>query len=45
MKRLAAFVLALALFATPTMALADWGGPSLAEIFDQYEETILFAAG
>ena len=43
MKRFAALVLALALFAVPTLALADWSGPSMEEIFgDNYVETILF---
>jgi hypothetical protein len=43
MKQLAAFVLALALFAAPTLAAADeWKGPALTQIFDQYEKTILF---
>ena len=43
MKRFAAFVLALALFTAPTLALADWSGPSMEEIFgDNYVETIVF---
>lgn len=42
MKRFTAFVLALALFAAPTLAVAaEWNGPALTEIFNQYEETIL----
>ncbi len=42
MKQLAALALALALFAAPAVALADdYNGPSLEQIFDQYEETIL----
>ncbi|MFQ5962275.1 MAG: hypothetical protein ACE5MG_12845 [Candidatus Methylomirabilales bacterium] len=41
MKVLAAFVLALALFAGPTMALAAVGNPSLDGIFDRYQETIV----
>jgi hypothetical protein len=43
MKRFAALILALALFATPAVAMADWGGPTLEQIFDQYVETILFS--
>jgi len=43
MKRFAALMLAVALFAAPTVALADWSGPALEDIFDQYEETILFS--
>jgi len=44
MKRFAAFALALTLFAAPGVALAgDWNGPSLEQIFDQYEETILYS--
>lgn len=43
MKQIAAFVLALALFAAPTLAVADeWKGPALTQIFDRYQETILF---
>ncbi len=46
MKRFAAFALALTLFAAPGVALAgDWNGPSLEQIFDQYEETIVHAGG
>ncbi len=42
MKRFAALALALALFTAPGVALAgDWNGPSLDQIFDQYEETIV----
>ncbi len=44
MKRFAAFALALTLFAAPGVALAgDWNGPSLEQVFDQYEETILYS--
>ncbi len=44
MKRFAALMLAVALFAAPTVALADdYNGPSLEEMFgDTYVETILF---
>lgn len=43
MKRYAALMLAVVLFAAPTVALADWSGPSLEQIFgDTYVETILF---
>ncbi len=43
MKRCAALMLAVVLFAAPTVALADWSGPSMEEIFgDTYVETILF---
>jgi hypothetical protein len=50
MKRFAALMLAVVLFAAPTVALADssdpsadWSGPSLEEMFgDTYVETILF---
>jgi hypothetical protein len=50
MKWIAAFVLALALFAAPALAVAcepkeEWKGPALTEIFDKYEETILFGGG
>ncbi len=46
MKRFAALMLAVALFAAPTGARADWSGPSMEEIFgDTYVETILFATG
>ena len=41
MKRFAALVLALALFAVPTLALADVYDPPLSDIFAGYEETIL----
>ncbi len=42
MKRFAAFALALILFAAPAVALADdYNGPSLEQIFDQYQETIV----
>jgi len=40
MKRLAALILALALFAAPAVALAD-AGPSLSQIFNQYVQTIV----
>ncbi len=44
MKRFAAFALALPLFAAPAVALADdYNGPSLEQVFDQYEETILYS--
>ncbi len=44
MKQFAAFALALTLFAAPAVALADdYNGPSLEQIFDQYEETILYS--
>ncbi len=43
MKRFAALMLAVALFAAPAVALADdYNGPSLEQIFDQYEETIVY---
>ncbi len=43
MKRFAALMLAVVLFAAPTVALADWSGPTLEEMFgDTYVETILF---
>lgn len=43
MKRFAALMLAVALFAAPTVALADWFGPTLEEMFgDNYVETIVF---
>lgn len=50
MKRCAALMLAVVLFAAPTVALADcsdpsadWSGPSMEQIFgDTYVETILF---
>ncbi len=43
MKRFAALMLAVVVFAAPTVALADWSGPSLEQIFgDTYVETILF---
>ncbi|MCZ6478842.1 MAG: hypothetical protein ACE1Z6_07765 [Candidatus Methylomirabilales bacterium] len=43
MKRYAALMLAVVFFAAPTVALADWSGPSLEQIFgDTYVETILF---
>lgn len=44
MKRFTAFALALALFAAPAVAMADWNGPALEDIFVQYEKTILYAA-
>ena len=44
MKRCAALMLAVVLFAAPTVVLADWSGPSLEQIFgDTYVETILFS--
>lgn len=44
MKRFTAFALALALFTLPTVGLAaeKWDGPTLNQMFDRYEETILF---
>lgn len=53
MKRFASLVLALVLFAAPTMVLArevpcgqqqgaEWNGPALEDIFDRYVETIVF---
>ena len=42
MKRFAALMLAVALFAAPTVALADWSGPSLDEMFgDNFVENEL----
>ncbi|MEE9538705.1 MAG: hypothetical protein V3W10_05165 [candidate division NC10 bacterium] len=42
MKRFAALMLAVALFAAPTVALADWSGPSLEEMFgDNFVENEL----
>ncbi|MFQ5990573.1 MAG: hypothetical protein ACE5K9_11725 [Candidatus Methylomirabilales bacterium] len=41
MKRLAVFVLALVLFAAPTLALAAADSPSLDEVFNRYVETIV----
>ncbi|MFQ5960790.1 MAG: hypothetical protein ACE5NA_08070 [Nitrospiraceae bacterium] len=41
MKRLAALILILAVFAAPTVALADGDCQSVSEIFDRYEETII----
>ncbi|MFQ5539492.1 MAG: hypothetical protein ACE5FB_03765 [Candidatus Binatia bacterium] len=45
MKRFAALILALAVFAAPMVALADVDSPGLSEIFDRYEETILVDEG
>lgn len=43
MKRFAALVLAVALFAAPTVGFAaEWNGPALEDIFDEYVETIVF---
>lgn len=53
MKRFASLVLALVLFAAPTMVLAhqapcgrqqaaEWNGPALEDTFDGYVDTILF---
>lgn len=43
MKRFASLVLALVLFASPTLALAgECTGPALKDMFDRYVETILF---
>ena len=42
MKRFAALMLAVVLFAAPAVALADWSGPSLDEIFgDNFVENEL----
>ena len=42
MKRFAALMLAVMLFAAPTAALADWSGPSLEEMFgDNFVENEL----
>lgn len=42
MKRFAALMLAVVLFAAPTVALADWSGPSLEEMFgDNFVENEL----
>ena len=47
MKRLAALMLAVVLFAAPAVALADdWNGPSLEQIFgENYVETIVMDTG
>ena len=42
MKQLAAFALALALFTVPAAALAAVDSPDLSQIFDRYQETIVF---
>ncbi len=42
MKRYAALMLAVVLFAAPAVALADWSGPSLDEMFgDNFVENEL----
>ncbi len=42
MKRFAALMLAVVLFAAPAVALADWSGPSLDEMFgDNFVENEL----
>ena len=42
MKQLTALALALALFTVPAVALADTVHPDLSEMFDRYEQTILY---
>ncbi|MFQ5930609.1 MAG: hypothetical protein ACE5MK_13015 [Acidobacteriota bacterium] len=44
MKRLTALILALALFTIPTVAMAV-DHPKLADMFDQYVDTILLDQG